>query len=214
MDQQYVADRPPGPAGGVLRPTPTLPTAAAPMAAQTSGFQEQARAAAMIAEVGASLPAPHPRDGGSAGGVSPTAELFQTTSEDELAATTVGLLSSRAGPSQLNRQRSHDSNNGHDELSRPTAPALHASQQAMLQQQVQNDAPRMNVSHFEISCQHLISPHADQLTMLGHGYKPALISPPLKLTYRCRSLLKPARPQPFPGDPSQRPLACPDLAIC
>ena len=139
MDQRSVADCPGPQSGGVLRPTPTLPTlpVAAHMTSQTSAFQQPARTAAMIAEAEASLPpAPHPRDGGSAAGAGLRAELFQTTSEDELAATTVGLLSSRAGPSQLNRQRSHDSNDGHDELFRPSAPAVHASQQAILQQQV------------------------------------------------------------------------------
>jgi hypothetical protein len=115
---------------------------------QPSAFQGPARTTAMIAEAEASLPAPHPRDRASADGVGSKAELFQTTSEDELAATTVGLLSSRAGPSQLNRQRSHDSNDGHDELSRPTAPALHASQQqAMLQQQVLIVLARMYISN-------------------------------------------------------------------
>ncbi len=150
MDERSVPDCLPAPGpqtGLVLRPTPTLPSAG-PMNLQPSAFQGPARTTAMIAEAEASLPAPHPRDRASADGVGSKAELFQTTSEDELAATTVGLLSSRAGPSQLNRQRSHDSNDGHDELSRPTAPALHASQQqAMLQQQVLIVLARMYISN-------------------------------------------------------------------
>ena len=131
----------PGTHSAVVRPKPTLPCGdAAPLASHTSAFQRLAAEGAAAVAVPESLQAPPPRScAGGATAPAACSEQLQTTSEDELAATTVGSLQHNrgAGPSQLNRQRSRDSNDGVDELSRPTpAPALHASQQAMLQQQV------------------------------------------------------------------------------
>ena len=148
----------------VVRPKPTLPSGdAAPMASHASAFQRLAVESAEAVPESPQAAAPR---GYAGGATAPTAyaEQLQTTSEDELAATTVGSLQHNrgAGPSQLDRERSRDSDDGLDELSRPTpAPALHASQQAMLQQQV-----RRRRSAVVMACgvpMHRISPWGDQI---------------------------------------------------
>ena len=161
-----VAEGPPGHSRSisVLRPKPTLPSSdAAPIASHTSAFQRPAAGSGDAVGV-PSRQSPHPRGGaGGSSSEAPFIELLQTTSEDELAATTVGSLqhSRGPGPSQLYRQRSRDSNDGNDELSRPSpSPALQASQQAMLQQQVRCFILAVVACGFAL---HLILHWADQM---------------------------------------------------
>ena len=138
----------------VLRPTPTLPTGSVPgLRPQGSAFQPPLlRSAKSPSEpsLPASLGLPHPArlrpdTGQQLAGSSDVPNLLRTTSEDELAATTVGSLSGRrehiAGPSgqasQLGGQPSRDSNDDEDD---PARRGAQAQQQAMLQQQVSSSA--------------------------------------------------------------------------